>query len=127
MLTSKGVDKEKMWKDVARSLDDIVAISKDLNEKLKLHDVQGDRNTDISFEILRWRGLLCHTGYLIEHQNKNLSYNMYGEPLSPDIINISENAKIKMKEYYEIMETEGTVSRGKMSSLNVMPDNLTKK
>ena len=52
---------------------------------------------------------------------------MYGEPLSPDIINISENAKIKMKEYYEIMETEGTVSRGKMSSLNVMPDNLTKK
>ena len=127
MLASKGVDKEKMWKDVARSLDDIVAISKDLNEKLKLHDVQGDRNTDISFEILRWRGLLCHTGYLIEHQNKNLSYNMYGEPLSPDIINISENAKIKMKEYYEIMETEGTVSRGKMSSLNVMPDNLTKK
>ena len=127
MLASKGVDKEKMWKDVARSLDDIVAISKDLNEKLKLHDVQGDRNTEISFEILRWRGLLCHTGYLIEHQNKNLSYNMYGEPLSPDIINISENAKIKMKEYYEIMETEGTVSRGKMSSLNVMPDNLTKK
>ena len=127
MLASKGVDKEKMWKDVARSLDDIVAISKDLNEKLKLHDVQGDRNTDISFEILRWRGLLCHTGYLIEHQNKNLSYNMYGEPLSPDVINISENAKIKMKEYYEIMETEGTVSKGKMSSLNVMPDNLTKK
>ena len=127
MLASKGVDKEKMWKDVARSLDDIVAISKDLNEKLKLHDVQGDRNTDISFEILRWRGPLCHTGYLIEHQNKNLSYNMYGEPLSPDIINISENAKIKMKEYYEIMETEGRVNRGKLSSLNVMPDNLKKK
>ena len=127
MLASKGVDEEKMWKDVARSLDDIVAISKDLNETLKLHDVQGDRNTDISFEILRWRGLLCHTEYLIEHQNKNLSYNMYGEPLSPDIINISENAKIKMKEYYEIMETEGRVNRGKMSSLNVMPDNLKKK
>ena len=53
MLASKGVDEEKMWKDVARSLDDIVAISKDLNETLKLHDVQGDRNTDISFEILR--------------------------------------------------------------------------
>ena len=46
---------------------------------------------------------------------------MYGEPLNPDIINISENAKIKMKEYYKIMETEGRVSRGKMLSLNVMP------
>ena len=46
----------------------------------------------------------------MEHQNKNLSYNMYGEPLSPDIINISKNAKIKMKEYYEITKTKGRVS-----------------
>ena len=36
MLASKGVDTEKMWKDVARSLDDIDLISKSLNEKLKL-------------------------------------------------------------------------------------------
>ena len=43
------------------------------------------------------------------------------KPLNPDIINISENAKIKMKEYYKIMETEGRVSRGKLLSLNVMP------
>ena len=57
----------------------------------------------------------------MEHQNENLSYNIYGEPLSPDIINISENAKIKMKEYYKIMEMEGRVSRGKISPLNVMP------
>ena len=120
MLASKGVDTEKMWKDVARSLDDIDATSKGLNEKFKLHGIQGDRNTNISFEILRWRGLLCHTGYLMEHQNENLSYDIYGEPLSPDVINILENAKIKMKEYYKIMEMEGRVSRGKISPLNVM-------
>ena len=53
---------------------------------------------------------ISHTGYLMEHQNKNLSYNMYGEPLSPEIINISKNAKIKMKEYYEIIKTKGRVS-----------------
>ena len=53
---------------------------------------------------------ISHTVYLMEHQNKNLSYNMYGEPLSPDIINISKNAKIKMKEYYEITKTKGRVS-----------------
>ena len=39
MLASKGVDTKKIW-----SLDDIDTISKDLNEKLKLHDVQGDQN-----------------------------------------------------------------------------------
>ena len=49
MLPSKGVDTKKIW-----SLDDIDTISKDLNEKLKLHDVQGDQNTNIRFEILRW-------------------------------------------------------------------------
>ena len=49
MLPSKGVDTKKIW-----SLDDIDTISKDLNEKLKLHYVQGDQNTNIRFEILRW-------------------------------------------------------------------------
>ena len=38
---------------------------------------------------------------------------MYGEPLSPDIINISENSKIKMKQYYEIMEMKGRVKEVK--------------
>ena len=47
---------------------------------------------------------------------------MYSEPLSPDITNISENARIKMKDHYKIMEMEGRVSRGKMSPLNVMLD-----
>ena len=36
MLASKGVDTEKMSKDVAISLDDIDAISKGLNEKFKM-------------------------------------------------------------------------------------------
>ena len=52
MLASKGVDTEKMWKDAARSLDNIDTISKSLNEKLKFHDIQGNQNTNISFEIL---------------------------------------------------------------------------
>ena len=42
MLASKGVDTEKTWKDVARGLDNTDAISKGLNEKLMLKDVQGN-------------------------------------------------------------------------------------
>ena len=42
MLASKGVDTEKIWKDVATGLDNIDAISKGLNEKLMLNDVQGN-------------------------------------------------------------------------------------
>ena len=42
MLASKGVDTEKIWKDAATGLDNIDAISKGLNEKLMLNDVQGN-------------------------------------------------------------------------------------
>ena len=91
MLASKRVDTKKIW-----SLDDIDTISKDLHEKLKLHDVQSDQN---KHQVWNFKVV----------QNKNHSYDMYGEPLSPDIINISENSKIKMKQYYEIMEMKGRV------------------
>ena len=75
------------------------------------------RNVNIKFEILRWQVLLQHTGYLLEHQGKNLACNIYGEPLSTDVINISENAKEKMLSYFKIMQEEGSVARGRISSL----------
>ena len=38
----------------------------------------------------------CYMQYLLmEHQNKNPTYNMYGEPLIPDIFNILENVKLQ--------------------------------
>ena len=62
MLASKGVDLEKMWREVARSLNDIDKVSKILNETLRLHEVGGSRNVNIKFEILCWQALLQHTG-----------------------------------------------------------------
>ena len=58
MLASKGVNSEKMWREVARSLNDIDEVSKKLNKKLSLHEVGGNRNVSINFEILHWRALL---------------------------------------------------------------------
>ena len=74
MLTSKGVDLEKMWREVARSLDDIDEVSKILNEKLSLHEFVGSRNLNMKFQILCWRALLWYTGYLLEHQGKKLLF-----------------------------------------------------
>ena len=107
MFASKVVDSEKMWREVARSLDDIDEVSKILNKKLSFHEVGDSRNVNITFEILRWQALLRHTGYLLEHQGKNLAYNMYGEPLSVDVINISGNAKEKILSYFKIMIERG--------------------
>ena len=47
MLASKGVDSEKMWREVGRSLDDVDKVSKILNKKLSLHEVGGSRNVHI--------------------------------------------------------------------------------
>ena len=60
MLASKGIDSEKMWREVARSLDEIDEVSKILNEKLSLHEVGGSRNVNIKFEILRWRAFATY-------------------------------------------------------------------
>ena len=121
MFASKVVDSEKMWREVARSLDDIDEVSKILNKKLSFHEVGDSRNVNITFEILRWQALLRHTGYLLEHQGKNLAYNMYGEPLSVDVINISGNAKEKILSYFKIMQEGGSVARERISSLRVLP------
>ena len=122
MLASKGSDTQKMWREIARSLDDIEEVSKKLNEVLNLHDNENHRNTNLSLEILRWRALLRHDGYLLKNNCKNLAYSMYGEPLSVDIINLSENAKEKMSSYFQIMEEKGRVHKGEISWLQVLPN-----
>ena len=58
MLTSKGSDTEIMWRNVSRSLDDIINVTKSVNDKLHIHELDGEKVTSISFEVLRWRGLL---------------------------------------------------------------------
>ena len=58
MLASKRIDSEKMWRQVSRSLVDIIKINASANRKLRIHEVDGDRHVDLPSEILRWRALL---------------------------------------------------------------------
>ena len=62
---------------------------------MHIYELDGERVTSISFKVLRWRALLRHTNYLVKFVGRNVAYNMYGEPLHPDVINISENAREK--------------------------------
>lgn len=76
VLASKGVDLEKMRREVARNLDDIDEVSKILNKKLSHHEIGSSRNVSIKFEILLWRALLQHTDYLLEQKGKNLAFSI---------------------------------------------------
>ena len=60
MLASKGVDTENMWQIVSRGLDAITAVTSSANEALSYHDIDGERNINMSYEILRFRALETH-------------------------------------------------------------------
>ena len=120
MLASKGVDSQKMWRDVSRSLDSITDITSTINEKLNIHDIDGERNTNVDREISKWRALLRHSNYLLENSSLNEAFNIYGELLSSDMINISQNTKEKMLQYFDIMKVKKRVHRSEVTSLRVL-------
>ena len=88
MLASKGIDSEKMWRQVSRSLVDIIKINTSANRKLRIHEVDGDRHVDLSSEILRRRTFLRHTNYLLKHNGSTNACSLCGDVLSSDMIDI---------------------------------------
>ena len=60
---------------MSQSLDDIMNITKSVNNKLYIHQLDGERMTSISFETLQWRAQLQHTNYLVRFDGRNLPYN----------------------------------------------------
>ena len=60
---------------MSQSLDDIMNITKSVNNKLYIHQLDGERMTSISLEALQWRAQLQHTIYLVRFDGRNLAYN----------------------------------------------------
>ena len=121
MLASKGISSEKMWWQVSQSLVDIIKINTSANQKLRIHEVDGDQHVDLSSEILRWRALLRYTNYLLKHKESTNGYSLCGDVLSSDMIDICQNVHDHMGTYYQLMKKEGFVTRGFIPSLNVIP------
>ena len=71
ILASKRSDTETMWQNVSCSLDDIINITKSVNDKFHIHDLNGE-----SFKVLRWRALLPYTNYLVKFAGRNLAYDI---------------------------------------------------
>ena len=104
---------------MSRSLDDMVHITKSVNDKLHIHELDCKRATSISFEVLRWRAFLRYTNYPVKFVGRNLAYNMYSESLHPDVINISENAREKRIQHFNLWQENGVISRGEIEFLRV--------
>ena len=94
-------------------------ITKSVNDKLHIHELDGERVASISFEVLWWTVLLQHTNYLVNSAGRNLAYNMYDEPLHPDVISISEKAIGKRIWYLNLWRKNGVVLRGEIEFLRV--------
>ena len=59
MLSSKGTDDEKMWRKVSRSL--VIEVTKNVNEKLTLNDIDGERYVNLTADINLWRAILRYS------------------------------------------------------------------
>ena len=97
----------------------MVHITKSVNDKLHIHELDGKRATSIRFEVLRWRAFLRYTNYPVKFAGRNLAYNMYSESLHPDVINISENPREKRIQHFNLWQENGVISRGEIEFLRV--------
>ena len=124
MLASKGVDTYRMWRTASRGLHSIIEVTAAANDKLGYHDIDGDRNVNLSYEILRFRALLRHTKYLTKHAGQQNAYSMYGEPLSIDVLDLGKDCEKNMETYFKQMLSDGAVKRNneQMLPLHVLPD-----
>jgi len=102
---SKGVDDEKMWKTVSRSLDDIIKISKRIYVKLHIHDTDGECAVSLSEEITSWRALLRESKYLKSFTDTDVIHNIYGESMSSSLTELPSRLKINMQKYWEEVES----------------------
>ena len=122
MLSSKGTDDEKMWRKVYRSLEYVIEVTKNVNERLTVHDIDGERYVNLTADINSLGAIIRHSTYLTSNLDKHDVYSIYGDKLSDDLINFPEKLKEKMMEYWEQIEQGVKPEKLKMKQLLVVAD-----
>ena len=121
LIAPKGPVKGETWKVLSRSLDGFDEIYSSVSEKLKLRDPDATRNVDLGGEIITWRAVLRSSEYLLKGNFSGTSKNIYGESLSEDMANLSQNASNKRKTFWQIIESGENIANVKYNLLRVLP------
>lgn len=98
MAPKRSVDKST-WQRISRCVDAFDRIYENTSNLLDLKDDAGSRNIILGNEIIEWRAFLRHSKFL-DHNDSSTVFNIYGEPISSNFLNLTEKLKQKRLEYW---------------------------
>ena len=103
MIAPKGKTSSDNWRTISRGIDEIEKIQENANKMLELYEDDKYKDTDIYNEIVSWRAVLRSSGMLNGTEEEGLVKNIFGEPLSFDLDNLTLKTEEKMEEYWSIV------------------------
>lgn len=122
LLAPKGPVKASTWKMIARCLDEFDDIYSVSCERLKLKTCDESKSIDLRSEVSKWQSVLRSSSFLSNENFTNSPKNIYGELLSPDIVNLAENARKKRTNIWKQVEESGDICNLKVDYLRVVPE-----
>ena len=118
MVAPNGIVSNEMWKCISRGFDKIEGICKQADFILSIKEDDIYKEIDIYDEITTWRALLRSSEMLGVHKAVGVVANIYSEPLSEDMFNLTENSNEKMKLFWNL-KLQGNVKKGSIKNLQI--------
>lgn len=99
MMAPKGNVDKATWQRISRCVDTFDKIYDNVSNLLSLKDDPRSGNILLSEEITEWRAFLRHSKFLDKTESSQI-FNIFGEPMSDSLINLSERLREKRLEYW---------------------------
>ena len=100
MIAPKGITSNETWRTISRGLDEIEKVQVNTNKMLEDYEDEHYKDTDLYNEIVTWRALLRSSEMLNSKEEAGVIRNIFGEPLSFDLDNLTLKTEEKMEEYW---------------------------
>ena len=121
MIAPKGLILRDMWKRISRSIDDNETIYVSNSKKLGLGSDETYHNIDLYCEIVKWIAVL-RSSQLLENPNEDSIKNIYSEPSSDDMDNLTEKLNKNMNYFWSDVASGIPIENVKSNALKVFPD-----
>ncbi|XP_057311750.1 uncharacterized protein LOC130649485 [Hydractinia symbiolongicarpus] len=101
MIAPKGIVDKSTWKRISRSIDKFDSLYTKYSNILKVNEKSGSRNIILNEEVIQWRSVLRYSNYLTQYNQHEAAFNIFGENLHDNLLNLSNKAKTKRLFYWE--------------------------
>ena len=118
---SKGDVTNETWRQISRGIDDIEEICQHANLIMKTNTEDAYRLRNSYSEIVAWRAILRTTKMVAaERITEGHANNIYGEPLSDNLIGFTRNLTEKQETYFQRVHDGEKPQNVHLVNLNVV-------